>query len=170
MLIFIARSDVVDVETQVPLEWVDEHGKVRTHFFDFKLYHRDGTRTAVMVKPRRRLESERFLAEAHRIAAHVTPDFAEAVTLFTDEDVDPIELHNAELFHAMRARDPEADAAMRRLLSSIGGDMRTGDLVELSGLGARAFRATVRLIAAGALAPCAFERIDYDTFVTRGRG
>lgn len=123
-----------------------------------------------MVKPRERLERERILDEAHRIAAQVTPSFADEVTLFTDTDIDPVQLHNAELFHAMRARDPEADAAMRRLLATIAGDIRIGDLVALSGLEARAYRATVRLIASGALEPCAFERIGYETFVRRWRG
>jgi hypothetical protein len=166
-LILISRLDIVDIRTQVAFEWVDDDGVVHVHYFDFIAYHRDGTRTAIMVKPRCRLESERFLDEAHRVAAQVTPDFAEAVTIFTDEDVDPVELHNAELMHGMRERDPEADAAMRRLLPSVRGDVRIEDLVALSGLGARAFRAVVRLIAAGALRPCAFERIGYDARVTR---
>jgi hypothetical protein len=168
-LILLARRDIVDIENQVPFEWINEDGEVRDHFFDFKAYHRDGSRTAIMVKPLRRLESERFVAEAHRIAAQVTPAFADKVTLFTDADVDPIELHSAELFHAMRTRDPEADAAMRRLVAGVDGAVRIADLVSHSGLEGRGFRALVRLIAAGALETCAFERIGYETLVRRGR-
>lgn len=168
-LILIARPDIVDIETQVAFDWFDEDGEIHTHFFDFKAYHRDGSRTAIMVKPRKRLQSERFVTEAHRIAAQVTPAFADNVTIFTDADVDPIELHNAELFHAMRTRDPEADAAMRRLVAGVDGAVRIADLVSHSGLEARGFRALVRLIATGALETCAFERIGYETLVQRGR-
>ena len=70
-LVLLARPDVVDLEEQVPFEWADEHGELRTHFFDFRASLQGGARIAIVVKPRRRLESGRFFDTIQAIASQV---------------------------------------------------------------------------------------------------
>lgn len=168
-LILHGRRDVVDIATQAPFDWVDQDGEVHTHFFDFKVYHRDGARTAVMVKPQHRLSSERMVREARRIASQVTGDFAERVTVFTEASIDPVELHNAEMFHAYRRPDPETDAAARRAIRGLEGSVTLGTIVAEMNMGPRGFQALVRLVAQGRLTPARAERITRETLVSRSK-
>ena len=131
-LVLLARPDVADLEEQVLFEWADEHGEVRTHFFDFRASMRGGARIAIAVKPRQRLESGRFLDTIQAIASQVTPDFADHVHVFTEASIDPVELHNAELFHGLRRPDPEADAAARATVAALTGAAVLKDLTAQS--------------------------------------
>lgn len=146
-LIWLARPETAEIEEQVSFPWCDRDGSRRTHFFDFRIVRRDGTRVALAVKPEKRLKSGRFLAEIRRIAGQVTPDFADEVRLFTDRHIDRIELHNAELFHAVRQPDPEADDAASDVTAGLVGAVPLDELSRRIGLGPRGFRALVRLMA-----------------------
>jgi len=145
-LVTIARSDVVDLENQVPFAWVKPDGKPGTHFFDFRVLMADGKRRAIMVKSEYRRRQAKVQRELEQIAAQVTRDFADEVVVMTERDVDPVEYFNAEMMHEMRHPDPEADAAARRVMGEIVASAQIQDLVEAIGLGARGFRAVVRLI------------------------
>lgn len=112
-LVLLARPDIVALETQVVFTWDAEDGSQRRHYFDFRATKTDGSRVAIMVKYDRKLSREEFRAQIADIAAHVTPDFADRVTLMTERHLDPVDLHNATLFNAVRKPDPEADAVMR---------------------------------------------------------
>lgn len=165
--VLLSRPDVAAVENQVPFAWLGEDGIGRTHFFDFRVTHRDGERTAIMVKAGRRLSSARFMQEARRIAGQVTPGFADRVRLMTERDLDPVELHNAELLHGVREADPEADAAARRVVSTLTGAARVGDLVAATGREGRGWRAVCRPIRSRELALVRRERIANEALVRR---
>lgn len=145
-LVTIARPDVVGLENQVPFEWVKPDGKTATHHFDFRVLMVDGSRRAIMVKSEFRRRQPEVQRELAQIAAQVTPEFADEVVIMTERDLDPVELFNAEMMHEMRRPDPEADAAARRIMGEMVASAQIQDLVDAIGLGARGFRAVVRLI------------------------
>ncbi len=90
-----AHSDTCDLHEQVPFGWQDADGKQRTHYFDFVVTKADGKRIAYSVKP---------LALFRGTFAETIPQIAEQaknsghyadVGLFTEEDLDPAMLFNA---------------------------------------------------------------------------
>mgnify|MGYP006292327995 FL=1 len=166
-LVLLARPGTAMLEEQVAFGWTDARGHRKTHAFDFRLTRADGHVAAIAVKPTKYLRKNGFLGEMRQIAAQVTPDFADAVRVMTERDLDPVELHNAELFHGMRHSDPEADAAAAAVLATLLGAVPLADLTGRIGLGARGFRALVRRIAAGELRCLARERITPATLVRR---
>lgn len=166
-LVTIARPDVVDLEHQVPFQWVKPDGKPATHHFDFRVVMVDGKRRAIMVKSEYRRRQTKVQDELAQIAAQVTPDFADEVVVMSERDLDPIELFNAEIMHEMRRPDPEADASARRVVGEIVASVRIMDLVEAVGLGARGFRALVRLIRSHELELIDKVRIAHEAYVRR---
>lgn len=166
-LVLLGRPDTAMLEEQVPFAWADADGAAGTHFFDFRLTRDDGHVVAISVKPAPYLHKNGFLDEMRVIAAQVTADFADEVRVMTERDLDPVELHNAQLFHGLRHPDPEADAAAAAVTAPLVGAVALSELAERIGLGPRGFRALVRRIAAGALRCLAHERITPDTLVRR---
>ncbi len=127
-MVLSARPEVVAVENQVPFRWRQADGRPATHFLDFRANLIDGTRIAVMVKSAYRLRSDRVRRELDDIAARVTPDFADHVCVMTEEHLDRIETHNATIMHDLRESEPETDAAARRMISGLHGEIRTRGL------------------------------------------
>lgn len=166
-LVTIVRPDVVDLEHQVPFQWVKPDGKPATHHFDFRVVMVDGKRRAIMVKSEYRRRQTKVQDELAQIAAQVTPDFADEVVVMSERDLDPIELFNAEIMHEMRRPDPEADASARRVVGEIVASVQIMDLVEAVGLGARGFRALVRLIRSHELELIDKVRIAHEAYVRR---
>ncbi|QFT79944.1 hypothetical protein FIU89_04910 [Roseovarius sp. THAF27] len=166
-LVTIARPDVVDLEHQVPFQWVKPDGKPATHHFDFRVVMVDGKRRAIMVKSEYRRRQTKVQDELAQIAAQVTPDFADEVVVMSERDLDPIELFNAEIMHEMRRPDPEADASARSVVGEIVASVQIMDLVEAVGLGARGFRALVRLIRSHELQLIDKVRIAHEAYVRR---
>lgn len=160
-LILHARPDTALLEEQVRFEYGD--GQV--HFFDFRLTRTDGRCIAISVKMTKYLA--KHLEEMRPIAAEVQPDFADAVHIWTERNVDPVELYNAKLFHATREADPEADIAAETVVAPLLGAVPIQDLTDRIGLGARGFRALVRLIAQDRLCPIRLERITPASLVRR---
>lgn len=166
-LVIIARPGVADLENQVPFEWTKPDGEKATHHFDFRVLMVDGSRRAIMVKSEYRRQQSEVRRELAQIAAQVTPDFADNVDVMTEWDIDPFELFNAEMMHEMRRPDPEADAAARRVAGEIVASVRIQHLVDEICLGARGFRAVVRLIRSHELELINKVRIDPEAFVRR---
>ena len=145
-LVMLARREVVDLECQVPFPWIDQTGKAKTHFFDFRVSLRDGSRVALIVKNSRKAAKADFVAEMRCLARQVTSTFADRVLLITEKHLDPIEVHNAELIHSVRFADPEPDAAVRAVVAEINGAVQIRDIVAAAGVSGRGFLAVVRLI------------------------
>ncbi len=167
MLVLRARPDVVDLESQVLFQWLDADGKTGKHFFDFRALKANGQRVAIMVKSEYRRRQPKVQAELAGIAARVPQSFADQVVVMTERDIDPVEYFNAELMHEMRRPDPDADAAARRLLGDIVGAVRVQNLVDAIGLGARGFRAAVRLLRSHELELTLNVRINHEAYVRR---
>lgn len=166
-LLLLAREDVAGLESQVLFCWIDDFGSKRKHFFDFRVTMTDGSRVAVMVKYDKKLSDEEFRAKIACIADQVSAPFADRVTVMTEAHLDPVALHNAKLFNAVRKPDPEADAAIRAAVADLVGAVKIGDLIAHTGLAGRGFRSIARLIGAYELDLQTPMRIGYDSRVYR---
>lgn len=168
LLVLLARPDVIEVREQVEaVDYVDEDGVERKHWFDFLVTRRDGGKILVAVKDSkwvgRHPEFERNLP---LIAARVPRTLADHVVLMTELDATRDRVHDARLIHSARAdRRPEQDRSVRELVDSLVGTTTIGNLVAASKLEGRGFRAVVRLIAQGVLRTVGFGRIRYKTQV-----
>ncbi|MBE9640576.1 hypothetical protein [Salipiger mangrovisoli] len=167
MLVVMARPNVVGIENQVLFEWPKSNGKTGKHFFDFRVLMADGKRRAIMVKSESRRRQASVQKELEEIAARVPASFADEVVVMTERDIDPIEYFNAEMMHEMRRPDPEADAMARRILGEIVGSVQIQKLVDAIDLGARGFRAVVRLIRSHEIELTNKVRIAHEAFVRR---
>ncbi|PWE30282.1 hypothetical protein C4N9_06220 [Pararhodobacter marinus] len=166
-LVLLARPDVVELENQVLFTWLAPQGVTRRHYFDFRATMTDGSRTAIMVKYDAKLRQDGFQAEIAEIAEHVTPDFADRVTLMTEKHLDPVDVFNATLFNSVRHPDEDADAIMREAVRGLSGAARISDLIDRTGLKGRGFRSIARLIAARELQLRDRDRVAYESFVLR---
>lgn len=166
-LVMLAREEVVDLESQIPFNWVDQAGKARTHFFDFRVSLSDGARVALIVKNSRKAAKPDFVAEMRVLARQVTANFASRVSLITEMHLDPIEVHNAELVHGVRLSDPEPDEAVREVVASIDGAVKIKDIVAATKYAGRSFLAVVRMIRSHQLELINHERIEPGVFVRR---
>lgn len=167
MLVLLARPEVAGIESQVPFSWLDAEGKTRKHYFDFRVLMTDGKRVAVMVKSEHRRNQPKVQNELADVAARVPRSFADEVVVMTERDIDPVEYFNAEMMHEMRRPDHDADAIARRLLGEIVGAVRIQELVDAIGLGARGFRAVVRLLRSHELELTLNVRITHEAYVRR---
>jgi hypothetical protein len=166
-LVLLARENVAELESQVPFPWKDDDDDKKTHYFDLRATMTDGSRVAIMVKYDKKLEQEEFRAHIANIAKQVKPPFADRVRLMTEAHLDPVELHNATLFNAVRKPDHEADAVMRAAVADLVGAVKIGDLIAHTDLAGRGFRSIARLIGAHELALQKPMRIDYDSRIIR---
>lgn len=150
---------------QVAFEWQAAPRKSRTHYFDLLVEQVDGRRIAYPVKPEVRL-TPKFMAEIAQVAQQAKMSgFVDDVRLLTDVDLDPIELANARLTYGMRKPDAEADAAAADVVAGCAGIASLGELTARIGLGARGFRALIRMVRKGRLRSVRHEPLIYDTQV-----
>jgi hypothetical protein len=165
-------SDLVEdyLDQPPPVDFVDGSGRTATHTFDALLTLRDGTRVAVDLKPKEKVDKSRIL-EVHRlIEAQVGTAFADVFLLRTEDHVHPDDVHDARLL--LRARVlpcPASDARVARMASGLHGWCRLRDLVAASGIGGNAFNAAVRLIGDRVLEVRGHARISYECFVRRAQ-
>jgi hypothetical protein len=147
------RPDVVEIVEQPPaVIYVDDHGRERQHTFDFGLKQTNGSTGLVAVKPSALVEQTGVGRTVNLIAEQISPSRADWVLLFTDLDLSPIDLFNAQtIHHARRDPWPEDDAALARLLRRLKGKTTIGELAARCDLGGYGFDAVVRAIADGKL-------------------
>lgn len=168
-LILNSNGNVADMREQVRFRygWHEEREVV----FDLFLVLKDGSRLAGDVKPAVRLLSGRHLGKLQEVAWWVREkNFADEVRLFTEADIDPVELFNAKVFSAVRGSDPKADAAAIAIAATLEGGRSLHDLTAEIGLQARGYKALIRLLASGALRTLGHIRIKPDTVVAKADG
>lgn len=167
LLVLLARPEVVRLENQVPFQWGGQNAARNYHLFDFRVTLSDGARVALMVKNARKAAQVDFLTFVRRIAAQAVPHFADRVSLVTENDLDPIEVHNAVLIHSVRSLDPGPDEAVRRVVTGMTAAARIKDIVEAAGPGGHGFRSVVRLLRSRELELVNHERIEPAALVRR---
>lgn len=160
ILLLSTRPATLELVEQVAFEWYDEHGEVHTHFIDLVATRTDGQKIGFAVRPMARV-SQRYLTDLARIKEQaVDQGFLDDFRLFTEQDVCPVELHNAKLMHSVRRPDCFADPVMQDVVRTTVGTVTIDSLIEQSGLGGMGFRAVVRLIRSGHLEMLRHERIE----------
>jgi hypothetical protein len=168
------RPDVAAVAEQPPAVIVDDHGRERQHTFDFLIKLTTGSTGLVAVKPFALVDKTGIDRTVDLIAEQIPSSRADWVLLFTDLDLSPIDLFNAQVIHHAR-RDPwpEDDAALAKLLRRLKGETTIGELAASSGLGGYGFDAVVRAIADGKLRLLEYGMLDDNRVVavpSRKRG
>jgi len=167
LLLLSARPTTLDVVEQVAFEWYDEHGEYHTHYTDLVVTQTDERVVGYAVRPSQRagLKYTTKLAriKEQAIREGVVNDFR----LFTEQDVCPVELFNAQLIHGVRRPDCFADPVLQDVAGASAGVTTIGDLVDQSGLEGMGFRAAVRLIKSGHLQMVRHERIKRSAQVFR---
>lgn len=174
LFILNAQSDVVDLREQACFRF--GKGRADVHYFDALATLRCGKVIAYTVKPKSRVNRplkrdtphQSFLERMQEItwmALHLR--FADEVRLITEEDLDPVVLHNARIFAAVREPDPEADAFVRDAIGALVGGCSIRDLTAWIGMKERGYRAILRLVRSGELRFQAGHRITPTTVVYR---
>jgi hypothetical protein len=166
------RPDVAEIAEQPPaVIYVDDHGRDRRHTFDFHLKLTTGSTGLVAVKPFARVGETGIDRTVELIAEQIPPSRADWVLLFTDLDLSPIDLFNAQtIHHARRDPWPEDDAALAKLLRRLKGETTIGELTARSGLGSYGFDAVVRALADGKLRVLEYGMLDDNRVVAASSG
>lgn len=145
-LILASRSETAEIFEQVGFDWHDADGEIHTHYFDFVVAQMDGANIAYSVRPTYGV-NDAFLTEMSWISEQARKSgFVADVRLLTEDDLNPIDLFNAELLHSVRTEDPMADEAARNVVHKMRGIQTLETLRDLTGFGAMGFRALIRLI------------------------
>ena len=163
------RPDVVDVIEQPPaITYVGDDGKKHRHTFDAIVVMRDGTRIAIVIKPRALAEKRQTRRLVDLLALHLPAHVADAVLLVTEEDVDPDVLHDARLVgKALLHPNVEHDGRLGDYLATHPGPATVAELCAATGLGGHGFRAVARLVGRGQLKKVSPGRITPDTLMAR---
>lgn len=149
-LCFIYRPDFLDIEEQLAaLPYVRPNGKNAVHFFDFRVTFKGGRRVCISVKPERIAQTYAYRATIDCIRKAAVGNICEEVLTVTQRNIDPVELHNAKLFHSARDPEPALDARVNAGLKNIQGPVRICDFLENIELGGIGFRSVARAIRFG---------------------
>lgn len=170
MIMLLVASEAFDKFEEQPeaVEYVDDDGVAHQHTFDLFGVTKDGLRVLIDVKPKDRVESSGILTVQRLIREQHGTALADRILLRTDEHIHPDDVADAAMvIRARRMPCAEADRVVEEMVSKVSGWVRVADLVEASGLRARAFNAVVRLVGAGKLEVRDDERISYAAEVRR---
>ncbi|WP_421702753.1 hypothetical protein [Aliiroseovarius sp.] len=151
LFLLMAMIDAWDLWEQPPrIRYLDAERRPTWAFYDFLLTKRDGSKTAVAIKPAAVVEATGFRQELELIRASTPLNFADDVALVTDRSFTASEARNAERLHDFRRHpDQEADQIVADKLTDLGAEVTIGDLASSTGLDGRGFRAAFRLIYSG---------------------
>lgn len=165
MLVLVARPDTAELIEQVLFVWLDENGDPRDHFIDLVAIRKDGSVCGYAVRPVARV-SQNYLLKLARVKEQaIGQGFLDDFRLFTEEDVCPVELFNAKLFHSVRRPDCFGDPVAQHVVQSMKGVVTVRELVAETGLEGMGFRAIVRRIRSGHLQMLGYEYITNKTKV-----
>lgn len=149
-LCLIYMLNVVEVEEQLaPLSFRKPNNSLGTHYFDFRATFRGGKRWAIAVKPERIAQTYKFKATMDAIASAAMPEVAQKVSVITERNLNPIEVHNAKLFHAARKVQTQVDEVIQDALKNILKPMRIFDFLKQVGCNGAGFFSVVRCIRFG---------------------
>lgn len=160
-LLLSCRRNTLELIEQVAFDWYDEHGECHTHYIDLvAVTTPDRLPIGFAVRPWARASDE-YIVKLARIKEQAQEQgFLDDFRLFTEDDVCPVELHNAQLFHSVRRPDCFADPVAQDIARASSGIVTVDALVEQSQLAGIGFRAVVRLIRSGHLQMVRYERIE----------
>ncbi len=148
-----------------PVSYVDDEGVRRQHTVDLLALMRDGTRTAILVKPRRKAETMNLGRLIQMLAAQVPRSFADRWVHLHEGKLTRDVVRRGQLILRVRLDGPASDdPAVALMAATVDRPMRIGDAVAACGEAAD-FWAVVRLVADGRLRVRGGTRLDLDATV-----
>ncbi|QPM92024.1 hypothetical protein [Pseudooceanicola algae] len=166
---FIYRSDFLDIEEQLEaLPFVLPNGKASVHYFDFRVTFRGGRRVCISVKPERIAQTYLYRATMDRIKLAAIGNICDDALTVTERNINPIELHNAKLFHSARNPEPTLDAHVLAGLTTVEAPVSITAFLAGIGLGGAGFRSVARAIRFGQARLFNHEKITGRTLIIRG--
>lgn len=146
----IYREDFADIEEQLAaLPFIHPKGAPSQHYFDFRYTTKGGKRICISVKPERIAGTYVYLATISAIKKAAIGNICDAVTTVTERNISPIELHNAELYHAARKAEPLMDEIVREALGRLDGPVTIDQFLADIGVYGRGFFSVARCIRFG---------------------
>lgn len=136
-----------------------------SHYLDFVFTDQHGHRTAVVVKPSHRALRESFQREMAALRQAVVPRYADRMAVVTERNICRRELANAEVMHAARFTDVEADAVMTAQIAALKGAVPARWLIDRCQLNGKGWFALVRAARDGRLLWNRAERLTASTMV-----
>lgn len=161
------RPGVVSIEEQLEPVRFRRGGDAPMHWLDFRVIMRSGLRIGMAVKHTGSDDYEQFLEDLPAIRTAVVPTLVDKLCRVTEQNICPVELHNAKLFHAARHPEPHVDAVLGQYVSAMRGPSTITDMLAAAGLHGEV-HAAARAIHAGLLDTCLKERITASTIVRPG--
>jgi hypothetical protein len=169
--ILLANKRVEDIRDQPEaVEFVDHYGEVRKHTFDFIADLKDGSRTAIAVKPAQKVGSSGIGETLDLIRAQLPRDVADTVELRTGDHITRARAFNARLiFRARRTRSEDDIATIMAVASTLRGTVKLSALLGATRSDGHGFLAAVCLIGDGVLEHVSPGRITIHSLVRLAR-
>lgn len=138
----IYRDDFADIEEQLAsLPFNHPKGAPSEHFFDFRFTTKGGKKICISVKPERIAKTYDYQATIGAVKEAAIGNICDAVATVTERNISPIDLHNAELFHAARRPEPAIDAIVLDGLARLEAAVSINQFLADIGLSGRGFSA-----------------------------
>lgn len=168
ILLISSRGDLADVWDQPrPVQYFLPDGSRHEHTFDYRVILADGFRYAVAIKPIDHVLKYDFDLKLGYIRAALPDEFADEVILMSEADFTRAQALNAQRYHEFKKKaDTEADDRIVRMAYEQPVPTILEDLVVMSGLGGRGFRAAFRAIIEGKLKALSQGKIGLQTLVS----
>lgn len=139
------------------------NGETTPRYLDSVVEQTDGRRIAYTIKPEAKVTGA-FLEDMGQVKRQAKAvGFVDDLRLLTDTDLDPVELHNAQLTHAHRQPQSGVDRAARAVVGKMSGLIAVSDLVARMNVGSAGFGALCRLVRAGILTSVNHEKLTLQT-------
>ena len=165
----IYRDDFEDIEEQLAsLPFAHPKGATSKHFFDFRFTTKGGQKICISVKPERIAKTYGYQATIDAVKNAAIGNICDAVATVTERNISPVELHNAELFHAARQPEPEIDKIVTEGMSRLDATISISEFLVSVGLGGRGFFSVARAVRFGHARLFAPEKIRGKTLIERG--
>ena len=167
-----ARTDVRDVWEQPPaLTYVDDDGEEKGHVVDQLVTLDDGSKYAMLVKPKRKVGTTRLERIRDLLAAQAPRDFADFYVIVNEDKLPRHRVSNGRLYATVRRYGPfSGDPDVATVLAAVDatdGTTTVGEVVERTGLGGRAFVALVRCVVDRHVAMVGDHAFDYPAPIRR---
>jgi hypothetical protein len=165
----IYRDDFADIEEQLAsLPFNHPKGAPSEHFFDFRFTTKGGKKICISVKPERIAKTYDYQATIGAVKEAAIGNICDAVATVTERNISPIDLHNAELFHAARRPEPAIDAIVLDGLARLEAAVSINQFLADIGLSGRGFFSVARAIRFGHARLFSPEKIRGKTIIERG--
>lgn len=170
LICLIYRDDFADIEEQLAgLCFEKPDGSASTHHFDFRFTTKGGRKICISVKPERIASTYIYRATFSGVKTAAIGNICDAVATVTERNISPIQLHNAELFHAARRPQPAIDEQVIAGLAHLTGPVSINQFLADIKLYGAGFFSVARAIRYGHARMFNPEKIKGKTLIERGK-